>query len=332
MSTVDVIVPCYRYGHYLKECVESVLTQSGPGVRVLIIDDFSPDNTTEVAAELARDDSRVTVFRHTSNQGHIATYNEGIGWASADYLLLLSADDYLLPGALNRAVALMDNQPEVGFVFGNAIELNEVGQQRLTNDFKCGNDTWIFTGPEFVRRSSAGNIVTTATAVVRTRLQKQVGGYRVELPHSGDMEMWLRLAAFASVGYVEAPQAVYRRHNTNMSLGYMAEGFLHDMEQRKAALDYFFLSCGNLLPDGNRLRRDAYWSMGRAMLGLASLSFDRGNMNASEQLRELAVVACPRVRRSMSWVKLGCRRALGYDTWLSLAPVVNCVRRLGLPL
>ncbi len=52
-------------------------------VRVLILDDASPDNTSEVGAELAREDSRVTQVRHHVNKGHIATYNEGIDWVSA---------------------------------------------------------------------------------------------------------------------------------------------------------------------------------------------------------------------------------------------------------
>ena len=63
MSSVDVIIPCYRYAHFLKQCVGSVLMQSGPEIRVLILDDASPDNTVEVAAELAKNDARVTVRR-----------------------------------------------------------------------------------------------------------------------------------------------------------------------------------------------------------------------------------------------------------------------------
>ena len=63
MSTVDVIIPCYRYGHFLRECVDSVLTQAGVGVRILIINDASPDNTGEVAAELAKGDTRIKIGR-----------------------------------------------------------------------------------------------------------------------------------------------------------------------------------------------------------------------------------------------------------------------------
>src|SRR6266436_2977703 len=84
MSRVNVIVPCYNYGHYLRECVESVLSQEGVDVRVMIIDDCSPDNTPQVAAELMSRDSRIEYRRHEKNIGHIATYNEGLEWASGD--------------------------------------------------------------------------------------------------------------------------------------------------------------------------------------------------------------------------------------------------------
>ena len=53
MSSVDVVVPCYRYGHYLRQCVQSVLDQSVRDVRVLILDDASPDDTEEVGRALA---------------------------------------------------------------------------------------------------------------------------------------------------------------------------------------------------------------------------------------------------------------------------------------
>src|SRR5262249_50316333 len=122
MSQVDVIIPCYKYGHYLQACVESVLSQQGVVVRVLILDDCSPDNTPEVAGNLALRDGRVEYRRHTVNHGHIATYNEGLlEWASGDYVLLLSADDLLTPGALERAVRLFDSHPEVGLVYGRQI-------------------------------------------------------------------------------------------------------------------------------------------------------------------------------------------------------------------
>src|SRR4051812_4578035 len=105
MSRVDVVIPCYNYGRYLAACVDSVLSQDGVDVRALIIDDASTDDSVRMARALAASDERVRLRCHPRNRGHIATYNEGLlEWADAEYLVLLSADDLLVAGALRRAV------------------------------------------------------------------------------------------------------------------------------------------------------------------------------------------------------------------------------------
>lgn len=81
----------------------------------------------KLQADLLKEDSRISYLQHPTNKGHIYTYNEGIECTSAEYLLILSADDSLLPGSLSRAVALMVRHPDVGLAFGNAIELYEHG-------------------------------------------------------------------------------------------------------------------------------------------------------------------------------------------------------------
>ena len=125
LSWVDVIVPCMTDTRtFCGSAYKASLRSPGLVFRVLIIDDASPDDTAAVAAESGlRGDHRVHFRRHSSNMGHIATYNQGIAWASADYMVLLSADDYLLPDAISRAAELMDRHPSVGFTFGRAIPL-----------------------------------------------------------------------------------------------------------------------------------------------------------------------------------------------------------------
>jgi glycosyltransferase involved in cell wall biosynthesis len=329
MSSVDVIVPCYRYGHFLQECVESVLAESTIKVRVLIIDDASPDNTAEVAAGLARKDPRVAFLRHTTNKGHIATYNEGIEWVSADYMLLLSADDYLLPGALSRSVNLMDSHPEVGFTFGNAIEISDNGTTSQIKSVHIADKAgWhIMGGLEFIELSKSKNIVPTPTAVVRTELQKRVGGYRPELPHSGDMEMWLRLAAHASVGILEANQAIYRRHGSNMDLIYYKEHCLPDLKQRKAALDCFFQTCSYTLPFAQKLRRTLYWHLSREAFRHASAAFNEGEMELSERLSDFALNVYPEAKISLRWMLLVGKRYLGFRAWRVFLPVEALIRK-----
>src|SRR5215831_13362910 len=219
MHQVDVVVPCYNYGHFLQSCVESVLNHQQVAIRVLIIDDASSDDTAQVATNLAARDNRVQFRRHVINIGNIGTYNEGIEWARGDYFLILSADDYLLPGSLFRAASVFAAHPEVVLTCGQVAVADK-------NDFipkisRQGNKSnyHIMTGQEFILATCANsseNPVWTPTAVVRTSAQKQVGGYSKTLPHAGDLEMWLRLAHFGSVAVLESYQAVYRRHGLNM--------------------------------------------------------------------------------------------------------------------
>jgi glycosyltransferase involved in cell wall biosynthesis len=121
LPLVKVIVPCYGYAHLLEGCVRSVLDQDGVDVAVLIVDDVSPDETPAVGKRLAGEDFRVTYRRNARNLGLIGTANEGLEWAEdSDYVILLSADDRLTPGSIGRAVAVMEEHPEVGLVYGHA--------------------------------------------------------------------------------------------------------------------------------------------------------------------------------------------------------------------
>lgn len=323
MASFDIIVPCYNYGRYLRECVESVLTQEGVSVRVLVINDASPDDTRDVAEALARQDPRVQVIHHAQNQGHIATYNEGLAQATADYLLLLSADDHLLPGALARAAALMDAEPGVSFCFGHAFEQTSPAggapvRERTTIDLAgtavAGGGTGVISGAEFIAlccRAGASNIVPTPTAIVRTRCQHAVGGYRPSLPHAGDLEMWLRLAHVGAAGFVDTPQAVYRRHAANMSSGYFAEHGLADLRQRLAAIDSFVVDCargGAPTAHAGALRA----ALAESAVGFASRAFNANRMDRMEEILHFACEIDPAVTLSRPWRRLALKRRAGY--------------------
>ena len=323
LPSVDVIVPCYRYGHFLEECVRSVVSQEGVSVRVLIIDDASPDHTAEVGRELQDQDPRVTFRRHAENLRHIATYNEGIDWIASSYYLLLSADDYLVPGALRRATELMETDETIGFTFGQAFELSDRELKRVWIPFADDTSRRIMSGREFIDISGAKNLVPTPTAVIRTELQKRVGGYRPELPHSGDMEMWLRLAAHANVGFVNEVQAVYRKHADNMSRSYNAD-WLPDVRQRKLALEHFFSHNRSALAGGEALRAKVFSALAKEAISFASAAFNRGESATMESFIEIALDLSPGVKKSPEWRKLSLKRLLGRPAWDSLQKMIMC--------
>jgi len=322
MSRVDVIIPCYKYAHYLRACVASALDQPGVDVRVLILDDASPDDTPQVGRELAAGDNRVEYRRHDANKGHIATYNEGIEWAGGDYLLLLSADDMLTRGALGRAVAIMDSNPDVVLACGKEVRAPEFTFDQVPEPAQYGAK--IVVGDEFWRLSSAEarNLVPTPSAVVRTATQKLVGGYRPDLPHSGDMEMWLRLAAHGSVAFIDVPQAFYRVHGQNMSTHYVG---LRDIQQKKAAFDAV-AKLADRWPDGQRILARADRAMSEMAFWRGSDLVDEGALDASRPYLDLAVEICPQIRSSWAWRKMRLKQLLGPRLWGGVRPLVEWVR------
>ena len=309
MNSVDVIVPCYRYGRFLRESVESVLQQEGVQVRVLIIDDASPDDTPVVGEALAREDARVTFRRHAHNAGHIATYNEGLEWASADCLLLLSADDYLLPGALKRAVKVLNDHPRMSFVFGEAVLWKHADPRPSVLQENLDNvRVSVMSGTGFIHKCRAYNLVATPTAVVRTSAQKKVGGYRENLTHTGDLEMWWRLAVHGDVGAIEAKQAVYRRHAGNMSQDYLG---VFEIEQRELAVRSFLENGGVPANKFSKIEKTLYRGLARYTVAWAGGAFIMGDHDMQEKLVRHALSIDPGVKYSLSWVKLTCKKILG---------------------
>jgi GT2 family glycosyltransferase len=336
MTNVDIIIPCYRYGHFLRECVFSALTQAEVNVRILIIDDASPDNTPEVARELAERDARVTYRRHATNQGHIATYNEGIAWVKAPYYLLLSADDYLLPDALRRAAAALEGCTQASFCFGNVLERDADGTISAVppaNGLTSTQETVVIEGSEFVemcRRMGCNNFVFTPTALVRTSVQQRTSAYDPALPHSGDLELWLRLAALGPVCFVAKEQAVYRRHGHNMSSNYQKGArWLLDLEQRRDAIEKFCAACDGTPIDGRSTRRGLRSALAKDALSLASRVFNEGAVDASRSLRTFALTVSPLVALSPLASMLALKHLVGHRfVTQRLLPIAASFRRL----
>src|SRR4030095_12063160 len=315
MSSVDVVVPCYNYARFLAQCVSSVLEQDGVHVRVLIIDDCSTDETEELARSLAQQDHRVEFRRHSENQGHIATYNEGLlGWCAAEYSVLLSADDMLAPGSLARATAVMDRHADVGMTYGMAIIIRDNAATSQCID-PMSVEYQILAGPQFVRFCCAtGNPVPTPTSVVRTELQHRVGGYRPNLPHTGDMEMWMRLAVHGSVGIIRAVQAYYRQHGANMSLQYYTQS-LEDHRELMEACEEIVNRWLPQLPESRQWLDTTYTRVGDRALRLASSALDTGDLDSFDTWLQFSEHVHLALYRSLVWWRLRAKRVLGQHLW-----------------
>jgi hypothetical protein len=310
-STFCVVVPCYNYAHYLTGCVDSILCQ-GVKVQVIVIDDCSTDDTPAVGAALAGD-PRVTYLRHEVNQGHIKTYNEGLALATGDYTALISADDLLTPGALKRAQLVLDAHPEVGFVYGHSLYFQSNDRLPKARGGKPRIDVW--DGRDWIvqRCKTATSCISSPEVVVRTSLQQRLGGYRTDLPHAGDLEMWLRFAAHSAVAYLAGvDQAYYRRHAASMQATQFNSN-LADLRQRRAAFDAMFDVHGNEVKGAEQLRQQAHRALAKEALWLACWSYDRRRLDkvSVDELEAFACETYPAVRSLNEYWGLQWRRRVG---------------------
>ena len=324
MTSVSVVIPCYKYGHFLRDAISSALTdQPGIDVRVLVIDDASADGSAEVARTIAASDARVQVTEHVTNRGHIATYNEGLlDWADGDYTVLLSADDRLAPGALRRAADLLDARPSVGFAYGHPVRFQDGMRLPAARTAVRGWSVW--PGQWWLERRFRDSVscISSPEVMVRTSLQKRVGGYDPRLPHTGDTEMWLRLAAHADVGYVRgADQAFYRVHGQNMT---KSRTPLVDLRQRRLAYEAVLERCADKLPDAANLSDVVHRRLGWEALWSAARAYDRGRTEQTpvDELIAFAFDCWPEAKRLPVYRGLQLREWLGPRVMPYLQPFV----------
>jgi len=332
---VSVIVPSYNYGHLLEGCVESVLGQEGVDVRVLVIDDRSPDDTERVGRALAERDRRVEFRRHDVNQGLIVTANEGLGWADGDHVMLLSADDRLLPGALHRAALTMERHPTVGMVYGPTVFAYP--DRPLPTGSSRWRGTDVHAGEDWIRmRCRSGyNPISSPEVVVRNSVQRAAGDYDARCAHASDLNMWLRIAAIADVAYLRgAAQAVYRVDPGSM-LRSNQSGPLDDLRERSKAFEAFFETSGARLEHADDLRSLAGRALARQALWRASRTVDRGLSDGRDALAPgdgmaFALEVCPDARRLREWRGLDVRRRLGAgrSAWFPPFLVTGAAHRL----
>ena len=324
---MSVVVPCYNYGHFLPDAVSTALDQPGLDVEVVIVDDASPDGSGEVAARLAASDPRVRVVQHATNRGHIATYNDGLSRVTGDHVVLMSADDALPPGALTRAVALMQARPEVGMVYGVARSFHD--RPAPVDPRVRSWSTW--AGRQWSRHAcrTGRNVVVSPEVVMRRQAWEEIGGYDPALPHAGDMAVWLDTALRWDIGRVNGPvQAHYRVHADNMHLGFAEGMMLRDLRERMQVLDGV-LTTGRPRPaDAEALHALARRALAReALRQVTGRGLVRDEIADPAPFLELAAAWDPAVRGSRLWRQAVTPEADEPPVWGRVRSTAASVRR-----
>lgn len=215
MSKISVIVSTYNYAQYFPKCLDSTLSQTRKPDEVLVIDDCSIDNTAEIIKPYGQ---KVCYLRHKRNWGNVCrTFNQGIKKAHGDYILIISADDWLRIDMLEREAAILDTNPEVGLVYAQTFTVKGIQKERVIHS-PAGKTSYIGRGQDFELLLTSGNFIPAPTVLVRKNVYRKLGLFDVNLPLTADYDMWIRIARNYSLAYIAEPLAYYRVHGKNIHL------------------------------------------------------------------------------------------------------------------
>ena len=117
---VSVIIPTYNRAHTLLPAVKSVLEQHYDNIEIIIVDDFSSDNTQSLITDIS--DTRIKYICRTKNGGVAAGRNDGLRAATGGYIAFLDSDDIWLPGKIEAQLNAFAENQTAGLVFVNSYE------------------------------------------------------------------------------------------------------------------------------------------------------------------------------------------------------------------
>lgn len=127
ISTISIIVPVYKVEKYLRQCLDSVISQTFQDWEMILIDDGSPDNCGDICDEYALRDKRIRVI-HQNNSGLSVARNVGIACSSGKYIFFLDSDDYIPNNSLSDLIEVAQSHNWPDYIKGNHLVLMPDGQ------------------------------------------------------------------------------------------------------------------------------------------------------------------------------------------------------------
>lgn len=222
MVRVSIIIPVYNYGRFLAESLESVLCQDYQNFEVIVVDDGSTDETPEVSARYA---DRVRYVRQ-EHSGIAVARNYGISLAKGEMIAFHDADDVWVKGSLRRRVAMLEQHPELGLIFGD-VTVEQYGKvlfpsflsertilKRIESVRELDNRV-VFSRsvyPDLLKE----RFIPIPTILIPRQRFDEVGLWDPSAEGVEDYEFYIRMAKRFRLGYIDSVLAVCRIHGSNV--------------------------------------------------------------------------------------------------------------------
>lgn len=208
----SVMVPSYNCPEYLPLALRSVLEQAPPteDMQIEVVDDCSTFGDIEqIVRDVGR--GRIQFFRQPKNVGAASNFNTCISRATGQWVHILHADDMVLPGFYNT-LKRGCLQESVGAVFSRFVYIDGIGQWQSLSPLER-----IPAGvlDDWVTIIAVRQRVQFPAIVVRRSVYEELGGFRTDLLHAADWEMWRRISVHFSMWYEPELLALYRNHSAS---------------------------------------------------------------------------------------------------------------------
>ena len=210
-SLVSVIMPTYNHAQYIGEAIDSVLNQTYRNLELIIIDNYSKDNTEKIVASYK--DDRIKYLKFKNNGVIAASRNYGIKHSRGEYIAFLDSDDMWEFVKLEKQIPLFEKKPVVGLVYSDAYRINSNGN--IIGKFS--DDINYFRGKIFHKLLFECFIAPLSSVVMRKIVFHKVGVFSIKYNIFDDYDLYLRIAELFEIDYNCEPLLRYRHHSSNVS-------------------------------------------------------------------------------------------------------------------
>lgn len=205
MPKVSIVLPTYNGERYLRESIDSILSQSFTDWELIIVNDCSSDRTADIAEEYAASNNRIQVIHNIENQKLPKSLNIGFSAATGKYLTWTSDDNLYMPDALSVMAEYLDLHKNIYMVRTDMNIIDQMG--RITGKTNPYSDEKLYT------YNCLG-----ACFLYRKEVRDEIGDYDADTFCVEDYDYWLRvLQKFGKIISINQILYQYRRHEGSLS-------------------------------------------------------------------------------------------------------------------
>ena len=199
---ISIIVPCRNMERFLKETLDSALSQTVTALELIVVNDGSTDGSQKIMSAAAARDDRVSLIEGPQN-GVSGARNAGAASARADILLFLDGDDLLATDAIARMLNALRETPQAIAALGGVHRIDVAGQPLAGAD---NRDLAPQTQREQIRALLRKNIVVNpGNFAIRKDVFEQAGGFDTSLKNGEDWALWCRMATIGPFVVMSGP-------------------------------------------------------------------------------------------------------------------------------